>query len=155
MRPDAELARTRTPGVRERSARVIRLKEELNLILEVVVHAREALSNELKSEVAQKKLSIDAKFLGKLRALTSAYRELTDARIRLDKSERTLEKELTPAEELEAVREHVLSLENPERGKFLRDLIRRHNSLMKAKGNKVFPDFVVTDEEPDDNPDTQ
>lgn len=132
MFPEQVLART--PGVRERSARVIRLKEELNLILEVVVHAREALSNELSSEVAQKKLSIDAKFLSKLKALTSAYRELTDARIRLDKSERTLEKELTPAEEKQAVREFILSLEGKERASMIKGLIVDHNSMLARPG---------------------
>jgi hypothetical protein len=40
--------------VRVRNDRVIRLKEELNLILELVVHSREALTNELSSEFAQK-----------------------------------------------------------------------------------------------------
>lgn len=116
------------PGPRERSARIIRLKEELNLILELVVHSREALTNELSTEFTQKKLTVDVAFLKKLRELTAMYEILTKSRIQLDKAETSLEREMTPADELKAVRDFIKSLSPSERGVELRDLIAWHNA---------------------------
>lgn len=136
--PNDPLVRVKhVPGVRERSARVIRLKEELNLILELVVHSREALNNELSSEFAQKKLSIDKEFLSKLKDLSACYNTLSASRIQLDKSERSLEKEMTPAEEKGAVRDFILALSGYERGAFLRELIAGHRDLQPRTGNKT------------------
>jgi hypothetical protein len=140
--------------VRVRNDRVIRLKEELNLILELVVHSREALTNELSSEFAQKKLAIDKPFLTKLKELTACYNSLTDARIRLDKAERSLEKDLSPAEEKEAVRDYVLSLGRAERGKFLKQMITKHNMMLSEtipESHKTNPDIVVQVEGPDED----
>lgn len=120
----------RQSGVVERSARVIRLKEELNLILELVVHSRESLENELDTEFAQKKFSIDKSFLAKLKDLTACYDKLTDARIRLDKSEKAMEAEMTPQEEKAAVRAFILSLENKERIQFLNSLMEAHKKIV-------------------------
>lgn len=135
------------PGPRERSARIIRLKEELNLILELVVHSREALTNELDSEFAQKKRSIDAVFLKKLKELTIMYETLTKSRISLDKAEHALEREMTPADELRAVRDFIKSLEPMERGENLRDLIKWHNEQMlivnKGQGRPPRNDVVL------------
>lgn len=141
-------------SVRVRNDRVIRLKEELNLILELVVHSREALTNELSTEFAQKKLTIDKPFLTKLKELTACYNSLTDARIRLDKAERSLEKDLSPAEEKEAVRDYVMSLTNLERGRFLKQMVVKHNSLLSGTINTTrmtSPESV--EQAPEDMPD--
>jgi hypothetical protein len=121
-------------GVVARSARVLRLKEELNLQLELVVHARESLENELSSEIAQKKLSIDKSFLSKLKELTACFNSLTDARIRLDKSEKALEKEMTPQEEKEAVRAFVASLTVDERYNLIQMMWRDHKANRDSRG---------------------
>ena len=86
-----------------RNAVITKLKDELDAAIKLVVHARESLDNELDSEWAQKKLSVDANFLKKLAALTSSFSSLTDSKIRLDKAEKAMERDLTPAEEQEAV----------------------------------------------------
>lgn len=136
--------------VRVRNERVIRLKEELNLILELVVHSREALKNELSTEFAQKRLSVDKTFLTKLKELTACYNSLTDARIRLDKADRSLEKDLSPAEEKEAVREFILSLGGDERGRFLRQMIVSHNATtLTTGGKKMTPDRVAGEDDAD------
>lgn len=138
--------------VRVRNERVIRLKEELNLILELVVHSREALTNELSTEFAQKKLAIDKPFLTKLKELTACYNSLTDARIRLDKAERSLEKDLSPAEEKEAVRDYIMSLGVPERGRFLKQMVVKHNASLSESINesrKTDPDMVEQVDEND------
>lgn len=121
-------------GVTERSARALRLKDELNRILELVVHSREALENELGSEIAQRKLSIDQPFLKKLKELTACFNSLTDARIRLDKSEKAMEAEMTPAEEMEAVRLFVASLGQEERYHFIQRLWKEHKEARDPRG---------------------
>ncbi len=128
------------PGVTERSARAIRLKEELNLILELVVHSRESLNNELNSEFAQKKLSVDKPFISKLKDVSACYNSLTDARIRLDKAEKALEAEMTPAEEMAAVRAFIMALDNKERIMFLNKLFEAHKRITGGPGRQSLED---------------
>lgn len=89
----------------------VQLKTELDRTIKLVVHARESLDNELDSEWAQKKLSVDEKFLKKLKELTASFNSLTESKIRLDKAEKAIERELTPAEEREAVKHYLMELE--------------------------------------------
>lgn len=107
------------PGVGDRSARAIRLKNELNLMLELVVNIRERLESELKDAVSDKFINRD--FVSKLKDLSQIFERLTSARIQLDKAERAMEAELTPAQEKDAVKNFVRALVGFERGEFLRD----------------------------------
>lgn len=122
------------PGVAERSARAIRLREELNLILELVVHSRQALENELSSEFAQKRLSVDKAFVGKLKDLTSCYQTLTQSQIQLNKNEKQMEADMTPAQEKQAVRDFVASLGSDERYDLIHEMWRTHKKLRKPNG---------------------
>lgn len=122
------------PGVAERSARAIRLKEELNMILELVVHSRQALENELSSEFAQKKLSVDKAFISKLKDLSGCYHSLTASRIQLDKAERQMEAEMTPAQEKQAVRDFVASLGTDESYDIIHEMWRAHKKRRKPNG---------------------
>jgi uncharacterized protein YdcH (DUF465 family) len=88
----------------------VRLKDELDKTIALVVHARESLDNELDSEWAQKKLSVDKAFLAKLKELTASFNSLTESKIRLDKAEKAIEKELTPEEEREAVKYYLMAM---------------------------------------------
>jgi uncharacterized protein YdcH (DUF465 family) len=88
----------------------VKLKDELDKTIKLVVHARESLDNELDSEWAQKKLSVDKAFLAKLKELTSSFNSLTESKIRLDKAEKAIEAELTPAEEREAVKRYLMDM---------------------------------------------
>jgi len=97
-----------------RNAVITKLKEELDAAISLVVHARESLDNELDSEWAQKKLSVDEKFLKKLAQLTASFNSLTESKIRLDKAEKAMERDLTPAEEQEAVVGYLASLKPQE-----------------------------------------
>ena len=97
-----------------RNAVITKLKEELDAAIKLVVHARESLDNELDSEWAQKKLSVDANFLKKLAQLTASFNSLTESKIRLDKAEKAMERDLTPAEEQEAVVGYLASLKPQE-----------------------------------------
>lgn len=93
-----------------RNAVITRLKSELDAAIALVVHARESLDNELDSEWAQKKLSVDEKFLKKLAQLTASFNSLTESKIRLDKAEKAMERDMTPAEEVEAVTRYLSEL---------------------------------------------
>jgi hypothetical protein len=88
----------------------VKLKDELDKTIKLVVHARESLDNELDNEWAQKKLSVDKAFLAKLKELTSSFNSLTESKIRLDKAEKAIEAELTPAEEREAVKRYLMDM---------------------------------------------
>lgn len=99
---------------RTRNAVIVKLKEELDAAIELVVHARESLDNELSSEWAQKKLSVDDKFLKKLAQLTASFNSLTESKIRLDKAEKAMERDMTPDEEAEAVTRYLADLKAQE-----------------------------------------
>lgn len=129
-------------GVTARSDRALRLKNELNLVLELVVHSREALQNELSSEFAQKKLSIDKTFLTKLKELTACFNSLTASRIQLDKAERAMEAEMTPQEEREAVLNFVASLSMDESYRLIHRMWDQHRARRSNNGlkSKDLPD---------------
>jgi hypothetical protein len=97
-----------------RNAVITKLKTELDAAISLVVHARESLDNELDSEWARKKLSVDAQFLKKLAQLTASFNSLTESKIRLDKAEKAMERDLTPAEEQEAVVGYLAQLKPQE-----------------------------------------
>jgi|ERR1700759_50008 len=88
---------------KDRNQVFVKLKEELDATIKLVVHARESLDNELDTEWAQKKLSVDKGFLAKLKELTASFNSLTESKIRLDKAEKAIESELTLEEERQAV----------------------------------------------------
>lgn len=96
--------------VNQKNAIFLKLKDELDRTIALVVHARESLENELDTEWAQKKLSVDKAFVAKLKELTASFNSLTESKIRLDKAERAIEAELTPAEEREAVKQYLMDL---------------------------------------------
>lgn len=130
----AEKELKRKPGVAERTARAIRLKEELNLILELVVKMRERLERELEDSDQVQAKYIDKGFISKLRELSMCYERLTSSRIALGKAEKAEEAEMTPAEEMEAVRAFIMALDNTERAKFLWKLNEAHkNSTEKDR----------------------
>ena len=91
---------------------IVKLKDELDRAIKLVVHTRECLENELDSEWAQKKLGIDQAFVKKLQVLTTAFNSLTESKIRLDKAEKAIEREMTPEEDREAVLGYLISLDD-------------------------------------------
>lgn len=103
------------------------------MMLDLVVHAREALQNEVSGAIAQRKEYIDSDWLKRFKELASTFNSLTDARIRLDKSERSLENDLSPEEEKHAVIDFFKALEPQERGETLGKLVRFHNENLSPK----------------------
>lgn len=125
----------RTPAtVGERSARAVKLKNELNTMLELVVNIRERLVNEI--DDAKQMKFIDKGFMSKLKDLAQIFDRLTSARIQLDKAERALEAEMTPYQELQAVRSFIRELGGVERADFLKTEILWHNA-QTGRGRNV------------------
>jgi uncharacterized protein YdcH (DUF465 family) len=112
-------------ALRDRNKVVVRLKDELDSAIALVTHARESLTNEMNSEWAQKKLSVDDKFLRKLKEMTAAFNSLTESKIRLDKAERAMEADMTLEEEREAVMQYLADMPDGE----LRSFVARAKEL--------------------------
>lgn len=117
-------------SLRERNARVIRMKDELIKMLDLVTRCRESVEREVSTGVAAEMKFVDADFLKRIKELSVIFNNMTDARIRLDKAERAIENDLTPSEEYEAVRSYVRSLDAKERGQFLRVEVEWHKSQL-------------------------
>lgn len=124
-------------SLRERNARVIRMKDELIKMLDLVTRCRESVEAEVSGTgLAGQMRSIDADFLKRIKELSVIFNNMTDARIRLDKAERAIENDLTPTEEYEAVRSYVRSLDAKERGQFLRVEVEWHKSQLVPAAQK-------------------
>lgn len=93
------------PGVAEKAARAIRLRNELQMILELVVNIRGRLESELAEAVSAN--FINKEFVTKLKDLTACYQTLTTCQINLNKSEKAMEEAMTPAQELKAVKDFI------------------------------------------------
>lgn len=121
------------PGVVSKTARAIRLKDELQKMLQLVVNVRSRLETELEDAVQAK--FIDRTYVGKLKDLATMYERLTGSHIQLLKTEKTIEDAMTPAQEKQAVRDFVASLSLTEGGDLIEDLIARFRT---AGGTRVF-----------------
>lgn len=125
------------PTLTERNQRVIRMKDELIKVLDLVTRCRESLEGEVSEGLAAKMKGVDLDFLRRLKELTVMFSNMTDARIRLDKAEKLLENDLTPLEERQAVIEYIHSMENQDRGEFLRTQAEYHLSRITSQNGKA------------------
>lgn len=129
------------PGVAERTARALRVRNELGLILELVVNIRVRLEQELADAVSAK--FINKEFVTKLKDLTACYQTLTQCQIQLNKSEKAMEDDMTPAQEKAAVMAFVKALDGSERYDVIHDLWAWHlanknnNGRPSKKGDKL------------------
>lgn len=120
--------------LQERNQRVIRMKDELIKVLDLVSRCRQSIEDEVSDGLAAKMKSVDVDFLRRLKELSVIFNNMTDARIRLDKAEKQLENDLTPAEEQQGVVEYIKALPNQERGTFLRSRINEHLETINETG---------------------
>lgn len=124
------------PGVAERTARALRLRNELQMILEMVVNIRVRLESELASPSPGN--FIDKGFVTKLKDLTACYQTLTTCQMNLNKSEKAMEEDMTPAQELKAVKDFIKNdLTAAERYEVIHDLWAWHLAAKEpAKGGR-------------------
>lgn len=104
-------------------SKAIRVGEEFDRLLRITAWLRECLEAELAAEASlakDKPAKIGQGILDKWSSLVTQFDKLTGSKVRLDKSAKALVEEMTPDEELEAVRAYVRSLEPKKREKFLR-----------------------------------
>lgn len=91
---------------------VVRLKDELQATIDVVAHTRESLTRELGEQTDRwSKLGASKEFIARLKDLTSSFNSLTEAKIRLDKAEKSLEEDMTPEEEYQVVLQYLVDME--------------------------------------------
>jgi hypothetical protein len=105
-----------------RSERTKRLKDELQLTLELLTKVRGRLIAEL---ATSKAADVSRDYTGRLKDVTACYADLTTNAIRLAQSEKKLGDELTPAEERDTAVEYILSLEPSERDTVIAYLITK------------------------------
>lgn len=78
--------------------------------------------------------------MSKLKDLAQIFDRLTSARIQLDKAERALEAEMTPYQELQAVRSFIREMKGSERAEFLRNEILWHKAQTGRDTGKLVLD---------------
>ena len=103
----------------------IRIEDELDKLINMFSHAREALENEMNSGLGAKRLALSEKDVKKLKELTVGMNSLVESKIRYDKSRKALAEVMTPNEERRAVVTYIRSLSYEARAE-LRALLIEH-----------------------------
>jgi hypothetical protein len=108
-------------------ARSVRLVDEIEAMLKLLVFQREALQNNLFSGLGYKQDSVDLKTVAASKELTLAYTRMVEAQIKLDKHLKQVAELMTPEEEKEAVKKYVNSLDKDTAGRLIEKLIEMYN----------------------------
>lgn len=101
---------------------VQRLQDELDEMIKIAAHMREAYNNELMDGLGYKKLGVSADMVRKGKELATMFDTLTSAKIRFDKSLKQLAETMTPEEETAAVKTYIRSLNTVDRANLMRDI---------------------------------
>lgn len=147
MSKESELAEKVEKAKYELSKQVVRLQDELDAMIKMTAHQRKSLEHEmLHTYDGHKKEYADPKILAKLNSLSKTADLLVTAKIRLDKSLRQMAENMTPEEELEAVRTYIKSLEPKPRVNLLTSLLEWHRRKAE-KDHGLEPAAEVVDDE--------
>lgn len=104
----------------------VRIADEVQANLNLAAWLRECLENQMTEAVGtREKLGVDTKTVQSWRDVVKAMEALTACKIKLDKASKTMADSMTPAEELEAVRSYIRSLEPAVARDFLRGELER------------------------------
>jgi hypothetical protein len=115
----------------------VRIADEVQKNLNIAAWLREALENELGASFgvgkdgSPPKCGVDNKAVQKWRDVVKEMEALTVAKIRLDKNAKQMADQMSPEEELEAVRSYIRSLEPTLRSEFLRKEKQWHDDSVK------------------------
>jgi hypothetical protein len=96
---------------RDESFRIQRLGDELDQLIKLVSWARESLQNELYTGMGYRKEALGESDLRKLKDLTTTVNSAVEAKIKWDKSQKSLADSMTPEEERAAVVAYIKSLD--------------------------------------------
>jgi hypothetical protein len=107
----------------------IKLKDELGNFLALITAQREQLTEQVANgEPINMRAMVD---------LTKCFEAATRSKIALDRADQKREDSLSPEEELEEVKNYLMSFDHKERLAILEDIIKRHN-ITVVKANKKF-----------------
>lgn len=98
---------------------------------------RECLEKSLFQGMGHKQDGLADSDVRALSALSIALDRVVAAKIKFDKHMKSFAEQMSPAEELDAITEHLLGLESDKRARWLNGLIKRHNALLKANGQRM------------------
>lgn len=133
--------------------RAVRLVDELNSFLKMLVIQREAIEKSLFEGLGYKGDKVDVKAVTASKELSLAYTRLVEAQIKLDKHLKAVADQMTPEEEAEAVRKYIYAMEPYERGRFLKTVIQTHNRRAGIVTNKIERDVAGVNLEDDNDQD--
>lgn len=109
----------------------VRIEDELESLIKMFSHARASLENELLSGMGYKQLTLSEKDAKKLKEFTVGMNSLVETRIKWDKAKKQMAAHMTPAEEMDAVFQYIMALDDHARNG-LRDRLS-HNGVFKWK----------------------
>lgn len=101
---------------------VQRLQDELDEMIKIAAHMREAYHNELMDGLGYKKMGVTPEMVRKGKELATMFDTLTSAKIRFDKSLKQLAETMTPEEERAAVKTYIRSLSVEDRHTLMKDI---------------------------------
>lgn len=112
----------------------VRIADEIQANLNLARWLRECLENAMGAAVGTaNKLGVDNKTVQSWRDVVKAMEALTACKIKLDKNAKQMAEQMTPEEELEAVRSYIRSLDNEARGQFLTNEQRWHERRVEGR----------------------
>jgi hypothetical protein len=112
----------------------IRIADEVQANLNVAAWLRECLENSMQTSMGTRdKHGVDQKTVQSWRDVVKAMEALTACKIKLDKNAKQMAATMTPAEELEAVKAYIRSLDSTTRGQFIRNELRWHERREDGK----------------------
>lgn len=123
--------------IKKFDARAVRLQDELEAMLKLLVFQREALQNQVMEGLGYKQLGIDLKTVQASKELSLAYTRLVEAQIKMNKSLKELAESATPEEEKETIRKWIRAQDNYARNDFLRHEVEWHNKQTRDGVQKM------------------
>jgi hypothetical protein len=108
-------------------ARSVRLIDELEEMLKLLVFQREALKNSAFEGLGYKQKTLDINQVRASKELSFAYTRMVEAQIKLDKHLKQVAEMMTPEEERDAVKKYVASLSTADSCALLSEMVSAHN----------------------------
>lgn len=137
MSEGKDVAELRAAVVKKFDSRAVRLVDELEAMLKLLVFQREALQNQVMDGLGYKQMAIDLKTVQASKELSLAYTRLVEAQIKLNKSLKDLADQATPEEEKETIRKWIRAQNNYDRNDFLRHEVEWHNKQTRDGVQKM------------------
>jgi hypothetical protein len=133
--PGKNVDELRTEVLARFDKRVLRLEDLLVRYMRLIDHQLTGLTNECMGGFGYKAEASDPKLLQKIKDLGAAFNSATDSKVRLDKTMKDREKDMTEKDEEEAVRTWIRSRDNRVRGNFLYFEVQWHNEAKTGKAS--------------------